>query len=85
MTTPDASTPATLLHGYCHRCDRWRVLEADAFSVEFAIDIDPVAEAQCPDCGEFGLVKVRLPSPRQRELSLLVLEESPYERWQPLI
>lgn len=85
MTTRDAHAPGTLLHGYCHRCERWRVLEADDFTVDFAVDSDPAGEAKCPDCGEFGLVKVRLPPPRQRELSLLVVEEPPYERWRPLI
>jgi hypothetical protein len=81
MTHPDACAPGTLLHGYCHRCDRWRVLEADAFVVDFAVEAGRPAEAPCPDCGELGLVRTRLPPPRQRELPLLMLQEYPDDRW----
>ncbi|HET9694003.1 MAG TPA: hypothetical protein VFP48_06440 [Steroidobacteraceae bacterium] len=69
--------PGPLLHAYCHRCEKWRVLEADALTVDFTVDLDPPAEALCPDCGEYGLVKVRLPATRRPEAALLVLEHPP--------
>ncbi len=69
--------PGPLLHAYCHRCEKWRVLEADAFTVDFAVELDPPAEAPCPDCGEYGLVKVRLPTTRRPEAGLLLLEHPP--------
>ena len=74
MTTRPDREQGPLLHAYCHRCEKWRVLEADAFSVDFNVDWDPAAEALCPDCGEYGLVKLRLPQTRRPEASLLLLE-----------
>jgi NAD-dependent SIR2 family protein deacetylase len=67
----------TLLHAYCHRCEKWRVLEAEAFAVDFSVGAEPPDEAPCPDCGEYGLVKMRLPPTRARETALLVLEHPP--------
>ena len=75
MTTRPDPEQGPLLHAYCHRCERWRVLEAEAFSVDFCVEWDPPAEALCPECGEYGLVKVRLPPTRRRAASLLLLEQ----------
>ena len=67
----------TLLHAYCHRCEKWRVLEAADFAVDFCVGAQPPDEARCPDCGEYGLVKMRLPPTRPRETALLVQEHPP--------
>ena len=64
---------APLLHAYCHCCERWRVVDADAFVVDFSVDADPPT-ARCPDCGEHGLVKARLPRVPRREPALQLLE-----------
>ena len=34
-------------------------------------------EARCPDCGEYGLVKMRVPPARPREAALLLREQPP--------
>jgi hypothetical protein len=70
-----------LLHAYCHLCERWRVLEADELGIEWASDARPPTVAQCPDCGEFGLVKLRLPQDAKREASRRTLDELPLEHW----
>ena len=57
VARPDSGT---LLHAFCHRCEKWRVLAAEAFAVDFYVGAEPPDEARCPDCGEYGLVKVRL-------------------------
>ena len=67
----------TLLHAYCHRCEKWRVLEDEAFVVDFCVGAALPDEARCPDCGEYGLVKMRLPPTRARDTALLVLETPP--------
>jgi hypothetical protein len=81
MSIRNTSGQGPLLHAYCHRCERWRVLEADAFVVEYDVDRDVPPVAPCPDCGELGLVKVRVPASRQPELQLLELEAPPCEAW----
>lgn len=83
MSIRPTAAQAPLLHAYCHLCERWRVLEADAFDVDFEVDPHAPAVAPCPDCGELGLVKVRLPPQpsQQPELGLLVLEEPPCDFW----
>ncbi|HET7203300.1 MAG TPA: hypothetical protein VFI92_08025 [Steroidobacteraceae bacterium] len=75
MTTRLDREQGPLLHAYCHRCEKWRVLEAEAFTVDFCVESDPPAEALCPDCGEYGLVRVRLPPTRRPAASLLLLEQ----------
>lgn len=75
-----------LLHAFCHRCERWRVVDADvfdtdAFTVHFSLDGKVAGEALCPNCGEQGLVMARLPEPRATQPTLLALEELPDERW----
>ncbi|HEX6570909.1 MAG TPA: hypothetical protein VF055_02725 [Steroidobacteraceae bacterium] len=77
MSDRDHQEQGPLLHAFCHRRERWRVLEADAFAVDFCVGPDQPGVARCPDCGEYGLVKVRLPETRRREAALLVLEEPP--------
>lgn len=77
MTTRLDREQGPLLHAYCHRCEKWRVLEAEAFGVDFFVESEPPAEALCPDCGEYGLVKVRLPPTRRQATSLLVLQQLP--------
>ena len=67
----------TLLHAYCHRCEKWRVLDAEAFAVDFYVGAEPPDEARCPDCGEYGLVKMRVPPARPREAALLLFEQPP--------
>jgi hypothetical protein len=71
---------APLLHAYCHLCERWRLLDPDGFGVEWSPDAMP-AVAQCPDCGEFGLVKVRMPPPRAAQAAALAVDELPSEHW----
>jgi hypothetical protein len=66
---------APLLHAFCHRCERWRVLEAEAFTVDFCVGPDQPGVTRCPDCGEDGLVKVRLPQQSRRDTALLALEQ----------
>lgn len=70
-----------LLHAYCHLCERWRVLAADELGIEWTSDVTPPAVAQCPDCGEFGLVKVRLPQSPRPTLPLPAIDELPLEHW----
>lgn len=70
-----------LLHAYCHLCERWRVLDASDLGIEWASDAKPPAVAQCPDCGEFGLLKVRLPQTAKTELALRTIDELPLEHW----
>jgi DNA-directed RNA polymerase subunit RPC12/RpoP len=67
----------TLLHAYCHRCEKWRVLDEEAFAIEFRAGSEPPDEVRCPDCGEYGLVKARLPEPRRPEATLQMLEQPP--------
>jgi DNA-directed RNA polymerase subunit RPC12/RpoP len=82
MKRPHVADPGTLFHAYCHRCERWRVLEADVFTVDFSIDTEAPTVATCPACGEQGLVKARLPATRAPQPALmLALEEMPDERW----
>ena len=71
---------APLLHAYCHLCERWRLLDADDLGIEWSRDATP-AVAQCPDCGEFGLVKVRMPPSRPNTVTLLAIDELPSEHW----
>ena len=77
MTDRDHLEQGPLMHAFCHRCERWRVLEADAFAVDFCVGPDQPGVARCPDSGEYGLVKVRLRETRRREAALLVLEHPP--------
>ena len=78
LERPRARVP--LLHAYCHLCERWRVLDAEGFGIEWSADATP-AVAQCPDCGEFGLVKVRMPATRTTSATLLAIDELPSEHW----
>ena len=73
---------APLLHAYCHRCARWRVLEADVYTVDFSVDGHGPDEAVCPSCGEHGLVRARLPAqvPAVQPM-LLTIEDVRDERW----
>jgi hypothetical protein len=70
-----------LLHAYCHLCERWRVLEADDLGIEWSAGSTAPAVAQCPDCGEFGLVKVRLPASPRPAATLPAIDELPLEHW----
>jgi hypothetical protein len=72
-----------LLHAYCHLCERWRVLEADSLGIEWAPGSTPPAVAQCPDCGEFGLVRMRLPpsSSHRPTAAACAVDELPREHW----
>jgi hypothetical protein len=47
------------LHAYCHVCDRWRVLDLDAMLQQWATLVAAPTEVQCPECGAFGILKVR--------------------------
>ena len=72
--------PAPLLHAYCHLCERWRVLDAEHLGMDRSAGATP-AVAQCPECGEFGLVKVRQPATRRAAAVLLAVDELPSEHW----
>jgi hypothetical protein len=69
-----------LLHAYCHLCQRWRLLAADDPGSNGFRDAVP-AVARCPDCGEFGLVKVRMPATRPIAPTLLNVDDLPSEHW----
>jgi DNA-directed RNA polymerase subunit RPC12/RpoP len=69
-----------LLHAYCHLCQRWRLLAADSPGLEWSRDAAP-AVARCPDCGEYGLVKVRPPATRTVAPALRAIDELPSEHW----
>ena len=47
------------LHAYCHLCDRWRVLSLDDMLSQWRGHAHAPSEVQCPECGEFGILKVR--------------------------
>ena len=70
-----------LLHAYCHLCERWRVLDADELGIEWTSGSAAPSVAQCPDCGEFGLVKVRLSPSRKPAALLPAFDELPREHW----
>ena len=55
MSDRDHQEQGPLLHAFCHRCERWRVLEADAFAVDFCVGPDQPGVARCPDCGGMGI------------------------------
>ena len=81
MTTRHEAGQGTLLHAYCHRCERWRVLEADVFAVDFVVNEASPPVATCPHCGEQGLVRARVPESQAAQPMLLALEDMPDERW----
>jgi hypothetical protein len=80
-TVVKQSVDSPLLHAYCHLCERWRVLDPDGLGIQWTEGSPTPAVAQCPDCGEFGLVKVRLPSPSRPAHLLRAFDELPREHW----
>jgi len=61
------------LHGYCHCCDRWTLLDLEEMLLRWR-DLQHVPSVvQCEDCGEFGILKVRtkLAPPGERPQAML--------------
>ena len=63
------------LHGYCHYCDRWTLLELEEMLLQWQ-DLQHVPSVvQCEDCGEFGILKVRTKLAPPGELQQALLQD----------
>lgn len=58
-TIPGVHASEQLLHAFCHLCGRWRILDADEVIRDRRGHMMLPITAECPDCGEPGLVRVR--------------------------
>ena len=51
------------LHAFCHRCDRWRVLDLERMVLAGRGSMRLPLKVRCRDCGEVGQLQVRPPMP----------------------
>ena len=51
------------LHAFCHRCDRWRVLDLERMVREGRGAVRLPLKVRCQRCGELGRLQVRPPVP----------------------